>query len=297
MSAADDLSYTDYVKEAFSRRSGVALLGRIPLNYLGLAAFGVLGIANPGFWLLGAALELGYLAWMAGSERFRRVVQGERLLASQEQHDTQVQTTLDRLAEEGQHRYRALHTQCVQILGISESLGDVGLSSLNKMRTGGLNQLLAIFLRLLTSREVLMATMSQTDRARVERELEELEKKLSVSTEDTSLQRSLRGSHDIQRKRVENLERAATNLEVLDAELGRIEQRVALIREETAVSGRADELSDRLDVVSGTLDETNRWMEQNAEIFGSVDATVAPDTSLPVLRPPPVPATESAEES
>jgi len=84
---------------------------------------------------------------------------------------------------------------------------------------------------------------------------------------------------------------------VLDAELGRIEQRVALIREEAAVSGRADELSDRLDVVSGTLDETNRWMEQNAEIFGSVDATVTPDGSLPVLRPPPVPATESAEES
>ena len=296
MSAADDLNYIDYVKEAFSRRSDVALLGGIPLNYLGLAAFGVLGLANPGFWLLGAALELGYLAWMAGSERFRRVVQGERLLVEQQQHDTQVQTTLDRLAKEGQHRYRALHTQCVQILGISESLGDVGLS-LNKMRTGGLNQLLAIFLRLLTSREVLMATMSQTDRARVERELEELEKKLSVATADTSLERSLRGSFDIQRKRVENLDRAATNLEVLDAELGRIEQRVALIREETAVSGRADELSDRLDVVSGTLDETNRWMEQNAEIFGSVDATVAPDTSLPVLRPPPVPATESAEES
>ena len=79
---------------------------------------------------------------------------------------------------------------------------------------------------------------------------------------------------------------------MIDAELERIEQQVVLIREEAAVSGKADILSRRLDSVSSTLTETNRWMEQNAEIFGELGAD--PLGSAPADLPE-IPAAMEAE--
>ena len=100
--------------------------------------------------------------------------------------------------------------------------------------------------------------------------------------------RSLTGMIEIQRRRMENLERARESLAVIDAELERIEQQVVLLREESAVSGKAELLSSRLDAVTGALSETNRWMEQNAQIFGELGAD--PLGSAPVDLPdlPPV---------
>lgn len=292
MARGVELGYTDYLKEAFHRRSRVPLLGKLPLNYLALATFAVLGLANPGFLLLGAAAEISYLALLSGNKRFQKLIRGERLLTAQSEHESKVQHSLARLTEPSQRRYRRLLGQCREILGISEALDERSLESLQQMRAGGLNQLLSIFLRLLTSREVLVDTIGRTDRDSVESEVEELEQKVVETPEDSSLRRSLQGSLDIQRKRLENLDKARDNLQVLDAELGRIEHQVALILEEAAVSGKAEILSQRLDEVTGALTETNRWMEQHQEIFGAVDGAEAPAGRLPEIGPPPIPEQE-----
>ena len=78
------LGYFDYVKKAFWRKVDVRGLGALPLNPMALAAFAVLGMANPGFWLLGAAYEVAYLALRSSSARFQKLIDGERLLAAQE---------------------------------------------------------------------------------------------------------------------------------------------------------------------------------------------------------------------
>src|SRR6187549_46595 len=46
----------------------------VPPNWIALAATGLLGLAEPGFWAIGAGLELGYLLLLANNERFQRVV-------------------------------------------------------------------------------------------------------------------------------------------------------------------------------------------------------------------------------
>jgi len=47
--------FFDYVSAAFSARP----LGMfVAPNWIGLAAAGLLGVVNPGFWVLGAGLEL-----------------------------------------------------------------------------------------------------------------------------------------------------------------------------------------------------------------------------------------------
>lgn len=268
-----NLGFGDYLKAAFTRRWPVPGLGPLPLNYMMLAAFGVLSIANAGFLFVGAAAELAYLFGLAGSKRFQNLVKGERLQGAKQSWDSDVQTALNRLSTESQARYRYLLTQCRQILGIGEALGDKdSLGGMSGLRTGGLNQLLWIFLRLLASREVLLANLSRVDGQALEKEIGALEGRLEAAEEGSALARSLEGSLDIQRKRLDNLARAEESKQVIDAELERIQHQVVLIREESAVTGKAEILSSRLDAVSGALAETNRWMDQNATIFGELGA-------------------------
>lgn len=292
------LGYWDYVKAAFARGHRVPGMGRMPLNQMGLLAFAVLGVANPGFWFLGAAAELAYLGTLSSNPRFQRLVQGERLEKRQQSVDTQVRRNLAALDPESHDRYRRLHHECRQILGLAPARNERELGSLSDMRAGGLNQLLSLFQRLLMSRRVISTNLSTLDAEALEADVARLAERLKEAGPDTPLARSLQATHDIQTKRLANLARAKESLVVIDAELTRIEQQVRLIREETAVSGGPEVLSARLDAVTATLDETSKWMDQNAEILGSLTDDLDAGGQLPRLlepepeappRPPPPP--------
>ena len=55
----------------------------VPPNWFALAAFGLLGaFVNPGFWIVGAGLELAYLSWLGGSKRFRNAIDADPRLAA-----------------------------------------------------------------------------------------------------------------------------------------------------------------------------------------------------------------------
>ena len=105
---------------------------------------------------------------------------------------------------------------------------------------------------------------------------------------DSPLARSLWATLSIQEKRRENLETAAENLKVVDAELERIEQQVRLLREESAVSGSPEVLSARLDAVSSTLTETSRWMDEHSDLLSTEEGHEALSGGLPSLPAPPL---------
>ena len=232
----------------------------------------MLGLANPGFWFLGAAAEAAYLLWLSSSDRFQKLVEGERLAADKRSYVSRIDQAVSRLSPESQKRYHKLLYECRKIIGISESLDSSALESMKSLRGSGLNQLLWIFLRLLSSREVLDDNIASVDRATIEQEIGKLEKRAAAAEGDAALLRSLQGTLAIRRKRLENLGAAERSRRVINAELERIEQQVVLIREEAAVQGKADILSDRLESVTSSLNETNSWMEQNAAIFGELGA-------------------------
>lgn len=263
-------SFGEYMKEAFGWRWRVPLLGRMPLNAIAIASFVVAGIANPGFWLLGIALEVAYVMGLASSERFQKLVQGQRLLAQKETYEEKMARSFSRLSAQSKARYQRLYESCGRALGISEMIED-DLGSARDLRSGGLSQLLAIFLRLLTSRELMEQTVARVDRRQLEAEIQQLEQKVAKEAPDSPLHRALQGTLDIQKKRIENFQKAEQSKALIDAELERIEQHVVLIAEETAMTGNAQGLTDRLDSVTSALSETNRWLEQNAALFGSLD--------------------------
>lgn len=283
--AGEELSYAEYLKAAFRRRIDVPVLGRMPINQMGLVAFALLGLANPGFWFLGAAMEVAFVVLRSTSRRFQNLVEGERLLRRQVGFDERVKLAVASLSDTARERYRRLLRECGSILGLTQTVDQERLGTLQDLRAGGLNQLLWLFLRLLTSRELIVANISQVDRRSVEADVEHVRQRLTQAEPESALARSLQGTLEIQLKRLENLTRAGKSLEVIDAELDRIEQQVRLIREESAVSGGPEFLSARLDAVTSTLAETSRWMDQHAEFLGSLDLEdqVGAPTMLPHL--------------
>lgn len=285
--ARDRLSYWDYVKAAFRRKLRLPLLGSMPANPMTLGVFAVLGLLSPGFWFLGAATEIAYLAAMANSKRFQKLVEGERLLGAQQRWEDKVDGVVARLIPPGQERYRQLLAQCRRILGISETLESDALGGLRGMRGQGLNQLLWIFLRLLTSRQVIVNNVESLDGPEIEAEITELEERIDSldPQNDGALRRSLEGTLEIRRKRLENLQRATHSLQVIEAELDRIEQQAELIREETAVGGKPEFLSARLDAVTSTMTEATRWMDQHADLFGTLgdETTGSALSDLPAM--------------
>ncbi|MGV8041948.1 MAG: hypothetical protein AB2L07_18445 [Thermoanaerobaculaceae bacterium] len=292
--AEENLGFWDYVKAAFWYKPRVGFLGPLPVNVMALFACVVASIAtqNAGFLFLGGAAEIGYLTFLSSNPSFQKLVQGLRLLAKQEGWQQKVQASLVRLRPDSMERYRRLYDQCRLILGISDRVAPDDMFSIRDMRAGGLNQLLWLFLRLLTSRELIVANLSSANRSDLESEVERLKERLAKAEPETALARSLQGTLDIQSKRLENLTRALSSLEVVDAELERIEQQVQLIREEAAITTSPDALSNRLDAVTATLGETSRWMDQHAEFFGSISTEddVMGGPVLPGLpEPPPTP--------
>lgn len=287
----EPLGYLDYLRAAFRYRPRLGWLGHMPVNQMSLFVFGMLGVVNPGFWFLGAALEIGYLGFLSTNSSFQKLVQGTRLLQRQEGWEEKLQRTLASLLPDSQARYRRLLGLCGLILGISDKTAQEEIGSLRDMRAGGLNQLLSLFLRLLLSRELIIANLAQVDRKGLEDDVERLKARLAGAAPDSPLARSLQATLDIEGKRLDNLGRAGSSLDVIDAELERIEQQVRLIREETAVSGGPEVVSDRLDAVTATLGETSKWMDQHAELFGTLstddlDAAVSSLPRLPEAEPP-----------
>ncbi len=262
----------EYLKKAFGWKWRVPLLGPMPLNAIGVGAFVVAGIANPGFWLLGAALEVAYVMGLASNRRFQKLVEGERLMEQKGTFEQKMYRNFNRLSAPSRGRYQRLYESCTRILGITETLQEEDLAGMRGVRSGGLTQLLAIFLRLLTSRELIGETVSRIDRVKLEKEAAEIEERLNKEAPESPLRRALQGTFDIQKKRLENFHRAEQSRILIDAELERIEQHVVLIGEEAATTGNAEDFSSRLDSVTSALSETNRWLEQNAAIFGSIDS-------------------------
>ncbi len=102
------------------------------------------------------------------------------------------------------------------------------------------------------------------------RQLESIERELAAPALPEPVRKSKAGTVEIQKRRLENLERAAEQRATIESELERIEQQVELIREDTAMGREPIALTNRIDQVVGTLAETSQWMKRNADLLGEV---------------------------
>jgi hypothetical protein len=278
--------FLNYVTAAFNARPWGMFVAP---NWVGVAAFGLLGLTNPGFWVLGAGLELGYLLTLATNARFQRAVALRPASAAQAEWNARIQRLLVRLTPSDRARYNALAERCRSIIDLQTHGGadqPHGLES----QADSMGRLSWMFLRLLVARRAISTVLTDgEDSAALDRRLASLQRQSEDDAAHADLRRSLNGQVEILSQRIAQREDAARKLAYTEAELTRIEQQVELIREQAALSTDPEVLSRRIDEIAATLGGTGQWIRDQQKVYGAMEDLLS--------EPPPLALDARAKES
>jgi hypothetical protein len=273
--------FFDYLTAAFNARP-IGMF--VAPNWIGLAAFGLLGVANPGFWVLGAGLELGYLLTLATNKRFQQTVTARPLSAARDEWNQRIQRVLGRLDATDRKTYDAFSERCrsiidLQLHGATEP--PQGLEA----QAEGLGRLSWMFLRLLLAHRTIGNVMGGAHNdAELQRKIASLERQQTQTGLSEELARSISGQLDILRQRLQQRTDGDRKLAYIEAELERIQQQVELIREQAALSTDPELLSRRIDEITATLGSTGQWIRDQQQVYGAMEdlltepPPLAPDT-------------------
>lgn len=282
---AQQQGFVDYLRAAFNARPFGMF---VPPNWVGLGAFALLGLANPGFWVLGLGLELGYLAVLATNPRFQRTVHASRLSSSDGDWQQKIGALITRLDPPDRRLYETLLTRCRAILDQQLHGGAIphGLDS----QSDGLGRLLWMYLRLLVARQAIRRVLADAERGEsLSGRLKALDAQIAQSELSDDLRRSLNSQADILRQRIAQQTEARQKLAFLDAELTRIQEQAELIREQAALSTDPEILSQRIDEIAASLGGTSQWIRDQQKVYGAMEDLLS--------EPPPLATSIRVRES
>lgn len=239
-----------YLKSAFFVSVDVPSLGRIPVNALGAAAFGILGFAQPAFWLLGLAIEAAVVPSLAFSPRFQKVVDAQSLELSQGDAEKKRQALVKLLETGAQQRLWDLAKKCNQVLDVyrSQQAEDYIIDSNDQ----ALKNLEWVYLKLLVARHHLLSPSSETEET-LEKKVQELESDLREGEESESLRQSKTATLTILKKRQSTMRKKQQTLEEIESDLTRIDNQVDLILENATVQGKPQTISADIELASDLL--------------------------------------------
>ena len=278
--------FFDYLSAAFNARP----MGMfVAPNWVGIAAFGILGATNPGFWVIGAGLELGYLLSLATNKRFQQTVALKPLNAARREWGQRIQRVLGRLDAADRRQYDALAERCRSIVDMQMNNAAEPPDGLEQ-QAESLGRLSWMFLRLLLARRTIGQVMggAQND-VELQRRIASLERQQAQPGLSEELARSLSGQLEILRQRLQQRTDGDRKLAYIEAEVERIQQQVELIREQAAMSTDPELLSRRIDDITATLGSTGQWIRDQQQVYGAMEDLLT--------EPPPLTSDPRARES
>ncbi|MBK6779402.1 MAG: hypothetical protein IPI38_00265 [Gemmatimonadetes bacterium] len=262
-------SFFGYLRAAFSAKPFGMFVAP---NWIGLAAFGVLGLTNPGFWLVGAGLELAYLLGLASNGRFQRVIDRRATDGSEAEWKARMEAMVRRLTDTDQARYVAFVSRCRTILDQFAQQDPTGSTA--KVQSENLSKLIWVYLRLLLARRAMSRVLKEPtlgETQEIEHRLAEVRARLADPAMGEDLRKSLSSQAEILEQRVAQRREGREKLDFLEAEILRIQEQVELLREQAALSTDADGLSARLDEITGSLGGASQWISDQQKLYGSLD--------------------------
>ena len=227
-----------YLKSAFFVSVDVPSLGRVPVNVLAATAFGILGFAQPAFWLLGLAIEAAVVPALAFNPRFQKVVEAQSLEQSQGNSDQKRHALVKLLEASAQRRLWDLAKQTEQYIIDSN---DQALKNLEW-----------VYLKLLVARHHLMNPTSETEQS-LDKKIQELDKDLQDGEETETLRQSKVATLNILKKRLATMHKKQQTLEEIESDMTRIDNQVDLILENATVQGKPQTISADIELASDLL--------------------------------------------
>ena len=279
--------FTDYVRAAFNARPWGMFVAP---NWIGLGAFGLLGAIDPGFWVLGAGLELGYLLALSTNPRFQRAISAEPESAARSEWNDRIGRLTAQLNEDDRERYAALAERCRGIIELQDNGTSEETTHGLESQADSLGRLTWMFLRLLVARGTIRTILrgGEEDEQLAQRHAS-LKRQVDDPAAAPELRRSIAGQMEILEQRIEQRKQAESKLAFIDAEIARIEEQVELIREQAALSTDPELLSRRIDEITATLGGTGQWIRDQQQVYGAMEDLLS--------EPPPLTPDARARES
>jgi hypothetical protein len=262
-------SFGSYLKAAFNARPFGMFIAP---NWVGLGAFGLLGLVNPGFWLIGAGVELAYLFGLATNTRFQRAVASGASAGTELEWKTKLDAMVRRLSDTDQARYVAFVARCRAILEQFQQQDPGGGSS--AVQGENLGKLTWVYVRLLLARRAISRVLKEPtlgETQEIESRLVEVQTRLKDATLHEDLRRSLTSQAEILEQRVTQRKEGREKLDFLEAEILRIQEQIDLLREQAALSTDASGMSARLDEITHSLGGASQWLSDQQKLLGSFD--------------------------
>jgi uncharacterized damage-inducible protein DinB len=261
----------ELINAAFALKVPMGPLGHLPLNYMGLAIFAVLGLLNPGFWLLGLAAETMYIYALVSNKRFQNFVNGNQMLRQKKEVVMRAADVVSQLDEQRRATYDRLSAKCAELTKDLEGefFGSIG---------DQVNHLQIIFARMLLLEQKTQEALDKVDTKNLEKNIAYLEGK-SKEEADDAVRRSLEGSLEIQQKRLQNIRKSESNLRLTRVEIERIKNQVNLISEEIVMNRDPEQLSTLLNGVVRSIQDTSKFVAENSSVIDSIE-TVSPTLTV-----------------
>lgn len=241
-----------YLRAAFFVRPSVPGLGRFPVNLLFVAAMAILGFGHPAFWLLGLGLETAFLALLATSGRFQKVVDARDAHTVNEGWESRRRQLIAQLPAESQQRLNELEKKIDRVLDLYRSTdADPVLVQTNG---DALRKLQWVHLKLLISRHHLGSDESRSAEREVRGQIDSIDKELAHGKMSPTVRESKQATLDLLRKRLAMLEGREHTLAEIDSDLTRIETQADLAVEQALERGKPAAISANISLASRLLD-------------------------------------------
>jgi len=240
-----------YLKKAFLVTVEVPSLGHMPVNALMAGGFGILGFAQPAFWLVGLALEAVVVPSLAFNPRFQKYIQSQEIQTAQD-GDEQRRQELIRLLDPKSFQQRAqLSAKCQRVLDVFRNQGaeDYVIDS----NRDALNSLKWTYLKLLVARHHLLSPPDNETEATLEQKIASLDRQVADTSAPDSLRQSQAATESILKKRLANIRRREQTLAEIDSDLTRIEAQVDLILENATMQAKPQTISTDIELASDLL--------------------------------------------
>lgn len=257
----DDAGGSDinYVKEA----------AKLQYNWIalaGIAGFAVIsGSALP--LLLGAGIELMYLAVVPQNARFQRLVRSWKYADEKRQHDLQLDAMFQEIPTEMRLRYADLDQICTAIRENYSRLSSTSQIFAQQMEDR-LHGLMQAYVRLLHAAWQHREYLRTTDLRTVERELAQLQKEQESDT--PKVQEINKKRIEILTKRVEKFKKIRENCEVIDAQCAAVEDVLGLIRDQSVTMRDPQQMNDHLESLVHDVEQTEETVREVESIFENV---------------------------
>jgi hypothetical protein len=241
-----------YLKAAVLARPEIPGLGNVPVNLVALACLGIFGFVNPGFWFLGAGLEVGYLALLVSNPRFRNAIDAINRQVSNPVDQAKIEQALFlRLASPARTMLQRVDAGCARVLELQQQ-AHVEAFVLDANRDA-LARLRWTCLKLLVAQANLQSDEWDEPESAIRERIAVLDREISAAPTD-GVRSSKQATRGILERRIANRGERERQLAEISADLARIEAQIDLARENATIQGQPLSIASDVELASGLLD-------------------------------------------